>query len=139
MDNLLRWLGIGLLVFSIPVSQLLDEGGAPPSVATPAAASPVPFTIYDYRSDQPVIVIRSGPMTATLRVDRLPTDRYGAVTVATDSDAPFRFTITPPQGETRTIFEADAPDALTGALLLDQTGDYTLTVEASGMWALIIR
>ena len=78
-------------------------------------------------------------MTATLRVDRLPTDRYGAVTVATDSDAPFRFTVTPPQGESRTIFEVDAPDALTGALLLDQTGDYLLTVEATGAWALIIR
>ena len=133
MHSPLRWLGIALIALAIGADRSVSVDG------TPAPATPASPTVYPYRPDQPIILISSGPMTATLHVDRLPTDRYGAVTVATDSDDPFRFTVTPPQGEIRTVFAADSPDAFTGALLLDQTGDYILTVESTGSWALIIR
>lgn len=134
MNHLLRWLGSGLLLITI-------AGGSTVVAAegTPGAATPTSRPSYSYLPDKPVIVIGSGPMAAALHVDLLPTDHYGAVTVASDSDDPFRFSVTPPQGEIRTIFQADSPDAFTGALLLDQTGDYVLTVEATGSWALIIR
>ncbi len=134
MDRLSRWLGLCLLVASIAGNSTFVVADG-----TPGAATPAPRPLYTYRPDRPVVVISAGPLTATLHVDRLPTDRYGTLTVATDRDAPFRFTVTPPRGEIRTIFETDSPDAFTGALLLDQTGDYTLTVEATGAWALIVR
>lgn len=139
MHRSLRWLGIGFLAVTIWGSASAIEATGSPGVATPGAATPTSHAFYTYRSDQPVIVISSGPATATLHVARLPTDRYGVVTVATDSDAAFRFTMTPPQGVSRMIFEANTPDALTEALLLDQMGDYILTIEATGSWAVIIR
>ncbi len=137
MHRLLRWAGVGLVVL-VPggsgPSAIAD--GVPPCVATP---SPLPLAFHEYDTDQPVVLIGAGNMTTTLRVERLPTDRYGAVTVASDSDTPFAFTIIPPKGATRPIFAADSPDSLTGALLLEQTGEYTLTVDATGSWAIIIR
>lgn len=139
MHQLSRWLGIGLLAVVVWSSPAMIAAFGTPGATTLGASTPSSPAFYTYRSDQPVIVISSGPATATIHVARLPTDRYGVVTVATDSDAAFRFTITPPQGEPRMIFEANAPDALTGALLLDQTGDYILTIEATGSWAVIIR
>lgn len=134
-----RWLGIGLLTVTIWGSAPVIPVTGAPDAATPGVATPALPSSYTYRSDQPVIVISSGPATATLLVARLPTDRYGVVTVATDGDAAFRFTITPPRGGPRTIFETNAPDALTAALLLDETGDYILAIEAAESWVVTIR
>ena len=134
VHRVLRWAGVGLVVLVLGSAPSAVADGAPPCAATPS-----PPVSYTYGTDQPVILIGTGDMTTTLSVDRLPTDRYGSVTVASDSDAPLVFTITPPRGDLRPIFAADSPDSLTGALLLDQTGEYTLTVEATGSWAIIVR
>ncbi len=134
MHRLPRWAGVGLVMLLL--------GSVPSAIADgtlPCAATPSPSASHAYGSDQPVILIGSGDMTTTLSVDRLPTDRYGSVTVASDGDAPFAFTNTPPQGDSRPIFATDSPDSLTGALLLDQTGEYTLAVAAAGSWAIIVR
>ncbi len=135
MHRLLRWAGVGLVVLVLRGSgPAAIADGVPPCVATPSLSAS-----YAYATDRPVILVGSGDMATTLRVDRLPTDRYGSVTVASDSDVPFSFTITPPRGDARPIFATDSPDSLTGALLLDETGEYTLTVAAMGSWAIIIR
>lgn len=133
MHRLVRWVAVVVVV--------LVMGGASTAVADdpPCGATPRVAASYAYRPGQPVVLIGTGDATARLTVDQLPTDQYGAVTVASDSEGPFAFTLTPPEGATRTVFTADAPDSLTGALLLDQAGSYTLTVVAAGSWAIIIR
>lgn len=134
MHRVLRWAAVAV------VATLL--GGASPTLADvepPCGATPAVASSYAYQPGEPVVLIGAGDATAALAVDRLPTDRYGTVTVASDSDGPFVLTLTPPRGAVRTIFSTTGPDSLTAALLLDQTGAYALTVVAPGSWAIVIR
>ena len=131
-----RWSGliaIGLLVLAIGTAATATTGDAGPCAATPGVAAS-----YVYGT-APVVLIGAGSTTTTLSVTRLPTDRYGAITVASASDTPFALTITSPDGDKRPVFSAESPDALTGALLLDRIGNYTITVEATGFWSIVIR
>ena len=129
----LRWVAVAVAVLLLGTSAARADDDSP-CVATPGISPS-----YAYEPGAPVVLIGAGDATAELTVDRLPTDRYGTVTVASDQDGPFLFTLTPPRGEPRTVFTANDVDALTGALLLDQRGVYTVAVTAPGSWAIVIR
>lgn len=133
MRHSLRLAGLAVAVLLLSSSTVRADDDAA-CRATPALAPS-----YAYEPGAPVVLIGAGDATTSLTVDRLPTDRYATVTVASDSDGPFAFTLTPPEGAARAIFTTDRPDSLTGALLLDQRGAYTITVTAPGSWAVVIR
>jgi hypothetical protein len=124
-------LGVGIVAM-MAVPQALAQ------TSTPCAAPTAVVTGDVYDPNQPIGLGGSGNLTTTFDMAETDDESLSFV-IGYVGDGRFSVSLTDPNGDQREVFTAIHPANSLSSISAQQSGRYTVTVEADAPWTVIIQ